>query len=160
MRFATLLFPTLLLTACADQGEFPSLAKRPIENARAEPITEPAPPPADPALAQRWTDIANTGKAGVEAFELSLDAAKRAVAASGPSGSESWIAAQVAVSRLETTLTPAREALATLDAERKTVVTGGNATDLAALETIIAELEEVEKRQASETKALIDTVSG
>ncbi len=146
-------------TACADQGEFPSLARRPVEIAGLTPPPPPAVVPADPALAQRVAFATAKARDGVEAFELSLGAAQTAVARAGGSGSETWIAAHLAVSRFQTTLAPAREALSALDGERRGVVSRGSADDASALEAAIAEVETIDGRQASETRKLLDALS-
>ena len=77
------------------------------------------------------------------------------MAAAGPSGSESWIAAQLDLSRLEATLEPARAALSALDGERRGVVTTGSTVDLAALEAAIAEVEAIDSAQSKQVADLI-----
>lgn len=156
MAFLTL---SLLAAGCADQGEFPSLARRPVEKAGLTPPPPPPVVPGDPELAKRITFATEKARDGVEAFDVSLGAAQTAVARAGADGSETWIAAQLAVSQLETTLTPAREALSELDGERRGVVVRGSAADAAALETAITEVETIDRRQAEETRKLIDALN-
>lgn len=149
----------ILSTACADQGAFPSLARRPVENAGLAPAAPAPVVPADAELAKRIVFAIAKAKDGVEAFDLSLGAAKAAVTRPGGSESEAWIEAQLAVTRLETTLAPAREALSALDGERRGVVSNGNEADLAALETAIATVEAIDSRQSGEVRKLIDALN-
>lgn len=158
MRTAILIL-TLLAAGCADQGEFPSLARRPAEKAG---LALPPPPPAVPAdteLAKRIDFATAKARDGVKAFDLSRDAAKAAVARAGASGSESWIAAQLAVTRLETTLDPARRALSDLDGERQGVTARGSTADATALETAISEVETIDRHQTEETRKLIEALN-
>jgi hypothetical protein len=91
------------LSACARPGDFPSLAPRPIEKALAESEEEPAPqPPADdPQLPARLDAFVQAGRRGQAAFEAALPAARAAVARAGAPGSDSWVEAQQALSRVE-----------------------------------------------------------
>ena len=111
-------FVLLALSACAQQGEFPSLAPRPVEKAMAESEEEPAvrPVPDDPQLPARIAAFVEAGRRGQAAFEAALPEARAAVGRAGPSGSDSWIAAQQAISRLETTRATIANALSELDA--------------------------------------------
>ena len=107
----------LLLAACAPQGDFPSLAPRAIETAPDEPAEQPSPPPApaDPVLAARVEELLAEAEAGQRDFAGAAPAAETAVARAGASGSESWVAAQQAVSRLQAARGGTVEALAALD---------------------------------------------
>ena len=111
-------FVLLALSACAQQGEFPSLAPRPVEKAMAESEEEPAVRPVqdDPQLPARIAAFVEAGRRGQAAFEAALPEARAAVGRAGPSGSDSWIAAQQAISRLETTRATIANALSELDA--------------------------------------------
>jgi hypothetical protein len=106
-----------LLTGCAARGDFPSLAPRPIERELA--VEQPAPkapePAADPALAARIAELLGQARAGSAAFETALAAARGAAAGAGAAGSDGWIAAQAAVSRVEAARTEVVTALAELD---------------------------------------------
>lgn len=159
MHRALLLLTLAFLTACADQGEFPSLARRPVETASLAPASPPPVPPADAALAKRLADARATVEAGKSAFDSALPAARIAVEAAGPSGSESWIAAQLELSRLEATLEPARAALSLLDSERRSIVSGGNAADLEVLETAIVEIEAIDAQQSKAVSELTAALS-
>jgi hypothetical protein len=107
----------LLASACAAPGPYPSLAPRPAEQLNPDADERrPTLQPDDPALAARIEALADSARAGAAAFEAALPAAEAAVAAAGPAGSDGWIEAQQAVSRLEAARAPTTAALADLDA--------------------------------------------
>ena len=109
----------LLLSGCTGgQLTYPSLAKRPIESA---PVAQAAPPPApvaaDAQLTEqiaRFTAQAETGRTGFDAAYAKAEKAARAASGSSVS-SDAWVAAQVAISALETARNDSVSALASLD---------------------------------------------
>lgn len=109
----------LLLSGCTGaQLSYPSLAKRPIESA---PVAEATPPPApiaaDAKLAaqiSRFTAQSETGRTGFDAAYATAEKAARAATGSSVS-SDAWVAAQVAISALETARNDSVSALASLD---------------------------------------------
>ncbi|MEP3224946.1 MAG: hypothetical protein ABJO01_03145 [Parasphingorhabdus sp.] len=121
----SLILPLLLglsLSACAMQsGDFPSLAKRPIES---EPVmTAPSAAPIDPlrALPAPLQDAVNAAvrqsNSAHETFLTQLSKVRKSVSAArgaAPS-SESWVAAQVDLSSLEVDRSPSVSALADID---------------------------------------------
>ncbi len=121
-KFAVLalLLAPALLSACAPSGSFPSLAPRPAELAAPVPegqaAAEPAPPAADPALVARLDQLVAAAQEGQQAFAPALAAAGGAIARAGAPRSESWIEAQLALSRLEAARTPTVTAQADFDA--------------------------------------------
>lgn len=135
-RQLLLLSPLLLLaTGCADQGAFPSLAPRLVERLsndeplRIAPVIAP-----DPELASRVAELLAQARRGHGEFQAALPAAKAAMSRAGASGTESWIEAQQAISRLEGARAPTVIALAQLDllsVERARQPT--NASDMEAL---------------------------
>jgi hypothetical protein len=116
-----LLLSLALLGACAQSGSFPSLAPRAAERAAAAPApagqaaAEPAPPAADPALGARLNQLVADAQQGQQAFGTALVSAEAAVAR-GAARSESWIEAQMALSRLEAARSPSVTAQADFDA--------------------------------------------
>ena len=117
IRRSAFLAAALFLAGCAAQGPFPSLAPRPaeLEDMSVEPV-RPEPVVADdPALAERIAALTGEARAGWRAFEAEAGAAERAAAASGASGSDSWLAAQQALSRLEAARGRTMAARAALD---------------------------------------------
>jgi hypothetical protein len=92
----------LLAAACAGGGgDYPSLAVREAERiyASGDPI-KPAPVIADrPGIAERIGALLAAGRDNAGAFEAALAAAQQLAGRAGGPGSDSWVAAQQAVSR-------------------------------------------------------------
>jgi hypothetical protein len=106
-----------LAAGCAAPGPYPSLAPRPAEKAYAEDAEErkPTPQPDDPALASEIDRLLAAGRAGAAEFAAALPVAQAAASAAGPSGSDAWIEAQQALSRLESARARTTAAVADLD---------------------------------------------
>lgn len=145
---------TLLLAGCAAQGSFPSLAPRAVERiGDEEPVVRSPNIPANPELAARVAELLAVARRGGAAYEAALPGTARAVSAAGAAGSESWIEAQQALSRLEAARGPTAEALVQLDrlrSERARQPT--SEADFAAL---LGAIETVES-MAQEQKARIE----
>jgi hypothetical protein len=94
----------LLIGACSvpNGGPAPSLAPRPAEAIDPRiPIPADVPSgPADATLAARLAPLVAEARAGVAMFETRQAVAERLAAAAGPTASESWVAAQQALSLL------------------------------------------------------------
>ena len=107
-----------LCTACAAPGPYPSLEPREVERRYADGDPEPVPTPVadDAAIAVRIAGLVAQARAGDAAFEEALAVASPLVARAGAPGSDSWVAAQQAVSRAERARAPTVQALADLDA--------------------------------------------
>ena len=103
MRQLLPLLAMLPLAACsAPTAHEPSLSPRP-----AEAIDPRVPIPdtvaagtVDPALAERLQALVSAARANTSAFDAREAEASRLAAAAGPMASESWVAAQQALSRL------------------------------------------------------------
>lgn len=114
--------PALLIASlaagCAAPGDFPSLQPRPIERALAEAdaAPDPVPAPADAETVAKAESLLAEVRAGGREFEALLPETRRRVASAATSGSDSWIEAQQALSRLEATRAETVKALADLDA--------------------------------------------
>ena len=139
-----------LLAGCVSQGTFPSLALRPAE--REDWTEEPAriaPAVADDAaLRARIASLLAEAREGWREFEADLPVTERAVARGGREGSDGWIEAQQALSRLETSrgrTMQAAEALHQLRLARAEVPTSPG--DLAALDAAITEVAAIAARQ-------------
>jgi hypothetical protein len=145
----------LSLAACASPQGYPSLAKRTFETPKvtAPPalVSEPA---SDPALRTRIAARVKQARAGAEAFRASQGAARAAVERSGKDGTESWIAAQLAVSRLESEQAPVRDALASLDEERRRGLPA-NIEDREALDQALAQVGSIDSEQSAIVQDLI-----
>ena len=102
-RFGCLLL--LPLTGCGAPAGFPSLAPRPIEAIARQPerVAAALPRRPDPALERQVTALAGQLRADEDAWAAGVAATRTAIArARGAAvGSESWIEAQLVISRLE-----------------------------------------------------------
>ncbi|PTQ09816.1 hypothetical protein CLG96_11605 [Sphingomonas oleivorans] len=126
------------LSACSGSlADYPSLAPRPIEKSANAP--EPAPPPlptaADPALAARIAPIVAAAQKGHADFIAERSAAESAIvrARGASSESEAWVAAQQALSSLDTARGVVQSAAADMDTLRRDQA-GAAPPDLAALQ--------------------------
>ncbi|HKY82863.1 MAG TPA: hypothetical protein VJM09_15490 [Sphingobium sp.] len=125
----------LFLSGCAGTlTGYPSLAKRQIENAPAgeAAAVAAAPVAADPALQSRIDALSAQARTGGAAFDKAWPTADRtARAAAGAAvSSEGWVAAQQALSALESARNDSVSALASLDVlyvERSNAVAEGKA---------------------------------
>ena len=107
MRTARLIAPAALLFlaigGCARPGgDYPSLSPRAAEaiDPRLPLPSEPSPGTLDPTLSSRLAAAVGTARAEASAFDRLAAIAERAAAAAGPGQSESWVAAQQALSAL------------------------------------------------------------
>ena len=129
----------LLLGGCAvgsadGVAGYPSLARRPIERQEAAAET-PAPAPVvavDDALAAQLKTFSAQAQAGATAFDRNYGEADRLArrAAGSDVSSEAWVAAQVALSDLESARNDSVSALASLDTlyvERANAIADGKA---------------------------------
>lgn len=145
------------VAGCVSQGPFPSLAPRPGEGeiSFAEPV-HPAPVVADdPAIRRQIIELLTQARAGDQAFAAAYDAAATAVARAGPSGSDTWVGAQEALSRLEAARGDTQAALSALDrlgTERSDRPT--SLVDYAAIQAAIAEADRIAGGQNARIAAL------
>lgn len=116
-RLIPALLPALaLVTACAPDASFPSLAPRPGEQLSTdEPVRQPVFVAPDPALSAGIAELVAAARRGQAEFEAALPAARANVARAGAAGSDSWVEAQQAISRLEAARASTARALADLD---------------------------------------------
>jgi hypothetical protein len=149
----------LLLAGCVSAGPFPSLAPRPAEQEdwSEEPV-RPIPVVADdPALRARIAALLDEARAGQRAFEAEAPGAERAAARAGREGSDSWLEAQQAISRLEAARGRSGTALADLHALALARAAGPTSeADQAALKAAIEEAEAI----AAGQQQRIDALSG
>jgi hypothetical protein len=145
---------SLLLAACtAPQSGEPSLAPRAAEaiDPRVPIPSEVIVGPADQALAASIAELMNEVRSGDTAFQAAAQDAERLTAAAGPAQSESWIAAQQAISALVAARAPVTKAIADLDALASTrlAATGGILPgDLSAIQAATTEAGAIGQRQA------------
>lgn len=145
------------LGGCVANGAFPSLAMRPGErDLSTEEPGRPAPAIADDsALRERVAELRAMAADGDRSFADSYPAAEAAVAAAGPSGSESWTVAQQALSRLVASPVATMRALAELDqlaVDRADEPT--SEADFALIREATAEVEQTAARQQERIDAL------
>jgi hypothetical protein len=159
LRDTLVALATLVLAAgCAAPGPYPSLAPRPAEKAYAEDAEErkPTPQPDDPALAGEIDRLLAAGKSGAAEFDSALPGAQSAAGAAGSAGSDSWIEAQQALSRLEAARARTTAAVADLDrltVERFSAGTLGD-RDSERLRAANAELQALSDSQADRLRRL------
>ncbi|HKR17586.1 hypothetical protein [Rhizorhapis sp.] len=110
----------LFLAGCAGgaSGDYPSLARRPIESQGSE-IASPTPTEVqeDPVLAKQVEGLVEKARAGAAAFDAGLPKARQQVDAAAGSAvsSEAWVTAELAISTLESNRYDSVFALASLD---------------------------------------------
>lgn len=112
----------VLLQGCAASTAYPSLGIRDVERVQgsASPAVGtadavPVLPPAGADLTTRLASLLDTARKAHAGFQSRQAGAERAVGAAGASGSDSWTAAQVALSDLQTARSGALISLAELD---------------------------------------------
>ena len=156
----------LSLAGCvsAASGDFPSLAKRPVEDrfavVQSAPPPAPGPVPADIAgKLDRWRADAAAARAAFDAARGETEAAVAAASGAGVA-SETWVTAQQALSRLGVTRGPLSDAIADLDAlyvARQNADAIDGMPEVAALR---AELTAEEARQSAAMAALAARLPG
>jgi hypothetical protein len=153
-----ILFPLALAAGCAAPGPYPSLAPRPAEKAYADDSEEraPTPQPDDPALASEIDRLLAEARAGAADFDAQLPTAQAAARAAGAAGSDSWIEAQQALSRLEAAR--ARTTVAVADLDRLAVERAGAGrlgdADSQRLRAATAEIQALTDAQADRLRRL------
>jgi hypothetical protein len=119
------------------------------------PVREGVATPADPALRARVAELERQAAAGDREFAAALPAAEAAVAAAGPAQSDSWVTAQLAISRLEAARGGTMRALTELDRmaiERASAPTASE--DFAAIEAAIAAAQALAEEQQDRIEGL------
>jgi len=154
--FLAPILPFLLLGACVSQGPFPSLAPREGEQlAIEEPVREAPTVADDSALRTRIEALLSEAREGARRFDSDFASAERASARAGAMGSDSWIAAQEAISRLEAARGRTGDAAAELDQlslTRADLPT--SAADQQALDDAIAEVARIAVNQQARVERL------
>jgi hypothetical protein len=153
----------VLIAGCAAKGEYPSLAPRPFERAaQTVAVATPAPLPqtSDATLVRRVGALVEKAKAGVGPFNAALGQARPIIAASdGVRASERWIAAQMALSRVERTREPIEAALAEIDDERRHVLLNSNSADRDYLDAATKEVEAINASQRAAVQVLLAQIN-
>ena len=118
---------------------------------------------AEPALMARLAGLVAEARNGNAAFEAAAGAAERMVSQAGEPRSESWVAAQQALSAAVAAREPVIQALGDIDAivAVQLAAKGGIApADLAAVQTAAAEVGEIDRRQSARIDALQARLGG
>jgi hypothetical protein len=175
---AALLLAFAALSGCAGAGNFPSLAPRAAERglpggmalapcidgtpAAPAPATQDSAPPApDPVLRARVEELRSAARAGDAEFTTILVRARAVVTAAGAAGSESWVAAQEQLSRLQAARDRTASSLSELDGLglQRSASGGGNEQDRQLVAAAEAEVSELAERQATELNRLSGLLS-
>lgn len=155
---------SVTLSGCAmQQGDFPSLLKRPYEDD--SPIRESsAPAVAISSLSAEQQNrlnaaAANSGAAD-DQFQTRLPLVKKRVAAArgGAVSSESWIVAQMELAALEIVRSPSVEALADIDALYRDQLVRQEAENMSGGTAVIAKQRDAVRRQVESQQAEIDAM--
>lgn len=155
-----LILVVLALSACSSAGgTYPSLQPRAAE--RIDPRLEPVRPmndrPATASLVARLAALVEQARAGDAAFEPAASEAERLATAAGAPQSESWIAAEQALSAAIAAGHGTSVALADVDALGANALQtqGGIApNDLKAIQGAAAEVSAIARRQAARIDAV------
>ena len=145
------------------RGE-PSLARRAAEavDPRLPVVAVVDTRPANPALVARIEALLAEARQSATAFASAVPRARAVAAAAGAPQSESWIAAQVALSELERTLAPFTRAFAEIDELRSASARNGQAApaDIEVLEAAAAGLRGLSVRQVESLDSIRALISG
>jgi len=142
----------LLATACASAGDGPSLQPRPGEaiDPRLPVEDRSASLPASSDFVRETAAVRQRAEAAAGRADAAIEAAAKAVASAGATGSESWIAAQQLVSAAVAERAPFTAALGDLDALLAARVRGGGrlvSQDLLAHQQAGEALTDIDRRQ-------------
>ena len=166
MKAVRIALPLLLVTGvgaslagCARVTDAPSLARRPAESIdpRLPVIDRSDSLPADPALAEAWRSVAAPAFAQAPAVQAAIARANALAAGAGPRGSESWIAAQQALSAAIAAGEPVTRAIGAFDAAVADRIASGQRLvpqDLAAARRISEELATLDRNQRQAMEAV------
>jgi hypothetical protein len=155
-----IIFPILLASACSTPGgPYPSLQPRAAEaiDPRLEVVRPINDRPVALALAQRLASLVEQARAGDAAFGPAIAEAEAQAANAGAPQSESWIAAEEALSAAIAARRATALALSDIDNLGATALQtqGGIApNDLAAIQSAAAEVAAISRRQTERIDAL------
>ena len=167
-RPSPLLLASFALAAggCAShEGDFPSLAQRPAEREfAAEQMAPPKmrpPLPADASTAARAGRFVAAAREAEGGFSRAYEVAAAAVAKAGPTGSDSWVIAQEAVSRAIAAQAPLTKIAGEFDdyAATRARQTPLAPADIARLHEATAQVEEMVALQTARIRRLEQTLT-
>lgn len=149
-----------LVSACSTPpGNYSSLAPRPQEavDPRVPIPNEVHVGPADANLSAHLAALIDQAQSGDQAFRAMAENAERLAASAGAQESESWVAAQQALSAAQEARGPTTRALGDIDALAADALqkTGGiPAGNLAAIWDAAAKVAEIDKRESDRIDAV------
>ena len=154
MRGSALLLALAVSGCILPSSRTPSLAPRAAEAIDPRvPVPEPQLSMAvDPALAAQLAALVGQAEAGDAQFRAAAPSAREAAASAGARESESWVAAQQALSALISVRGPVTRALGDIDAlgaARIQRLGGIAAADMRAIQAAAARVAEIDRRHAS-----------
>ena len=156
----------ILLAGCTHRAEgYPPLTPRPaeanLEQAMGEPKTDPVAIAAStPATADTIAALLGKARAAEAPFAAAAAAAWPEVsrARGAARGTENWVAAQMAISRVETLRAPVKAALSDLDAQRRLILLAAPSQDQALVEEAVHAVEVIDAGQGAEINRMLDVV--
>ena len=149
----------LALSACASSNAPPSLLPREAEkiDPRLQVVRPMNDRPVDASLAGQLAALVSEARSGDAAFEPVAAEARQLASAAGAAQSESWIAAQEALTRAIAAKLPTAKALGDIDTlgGNRLQANGGLApSDLAAIQQADAEVSAIDPRQSAAIKSI------
>jgi hypothetical protein len=159
LAFAACAVP--LIAGCAVEGPFPSLAQRGVERERPTEPVRPSPDvAADAALQTRVAELLALARQGDRDFDAAFGRAEAVARGAGAPDSDSWIAAQQQISRVEAARAETMRALGDLDQlalQRADVPT--SEADYTAVNSAIQTVERLALEQQSRLDRLKDIIA-
>lgn len=156
MRFRPFVIAALLLAAagCARDTNVPSLARRPAEaiDPRVPIPSEVVSGPPAAAVRARVAALIDAAQGGQGSFDPLMASAERLAAGAGAQGSESWVAAQEALSAAISARAPVAKALGDIDSLAADALQHAGTIppgDLDAVQRGAATIQSLDERQAA-----------
>ena len=164
MRGLAILAVAITLAGCASSAAPPSLLPRPAEaiDPRVDVVRPMNDRPVNASLAGQLAALVSQARSGDAAFGPAAAEAQRLATSAGAPQSESWIAAEEALSRAVAAKEATARALGDIDSlggDRLQANSGIAPSDLAAVQQASAEVFAIDQRQ-SETIKSIQTALG
>jgi hypothetical protein len=164
MRTPAAIIPVLLLSACASGNAPPSLLPRAAEaiDPRIAVVKPMNDRPVDPALAGHLAELVSQARSSDATFQSAAAEARRLAEAAGAAQSETWIAAEQALTRAIAARDATVHALGDIDAlgaDRLQANAGLAPNDLEAIKHAGAEVGVIDDRQARTIKAIQDRLA-
>ena len=159
MRGAIVLMLTTLAACSSPGGPYPSLQPRAAEaiDPRVPVIKPMNSRPEAPAIASRLAALVAEARAGEAGFDSAASQAERLAGTAGPRESESWIAAQEALTAAIAARRATTQAISDIDglaASALQMQRGIAPNDLAAIKRAGAEVGGIDERQAERIRAI------